>query len=292
MGCTTLHSELLKTLARACAGRNVPRVRALHLPRLPWDGTKDGEFGAIELDDGSLGLSYVLLGDSLAALASGTHTTQLIGADAIDVAQRWASGQGAQRALALAAVNALTRHLFDRCGYTPPDAPDSIGGLDPQPGEHIGMIGFFPPLAKQVTACGARLTVLELRAELAGERAGESGRFRITLDPRELAGCDKVLSTSTVLLNDTLDDVLSHCAGARAFAMIGPGAACLPDPLFERGVTLLGGAWIEDAQAFKHALATGQPWGRHSRKFALARADYPGIDALLGRAPSDSVNRP
>jgi len=196
------------------------------------------------------------------------------------VAQWWVDGQGVQRTLGFAAVNALTRHLFDRCAFVPPEATDSIGGLAPQSGEHIGMIGFFPPLVKQVTAHGARLTVLELRSELAGVRAG----FRITLDPRELAGCDKVLSTSTVLLNDTLDEVLSHCSHASAFAMIGPGAACLPDPLFARGVTLLGGAWIVDAPAFKRALAAGEPWGRHARKFALARADYPGIDALLARA--------
>jgi uncharacterized protein (DUF4213/DUF364 family) len=85
-----------------------------------------------------------------------------------------------------------------------------------------------------------------------------------------------------VLLNDTLDEVLSHCSAARAFAMLGPGASCLPDPLFRRGVTLLGGVWIERPDAFKRALAAGQPWGRHARKFALASARYPGIDALLG----------
>jgi uncharacterized protein (DUF4213/DUF364 family) len=132
---------------------------------------------------------------------------------------------------------------------------------------------------KAVAASGARLTVLELRPELAGTHTD----FQITLDPSELAGCDKVLSTSTVLLNDTLGDVLSHCTVARAFAMIGPGASCLPDVLFRRGVTLLGGVWIEDADAFTQALASGQPWGRHARKFALPRSQYPGIEALLGQ---------
>jgi uncharacterized protein (DUF4213/DUF364 family) len=271
--------DILTRLARALAAGPAPRVRALHLPPVPWDGTKDGEFGAIELDDGSLGLSYVLLDQDLAALVAGRHGEQVIGADALEVARWWLAGEGARRTLGFAAVNALTRHLFDRLGYAPPDATDSIGGLDPQPGEHMGMVGYFPPLVKQVTARGARLTVVELKSELAGEREG----FRITLDARELAACDQVLSTSTVLLNDTLDDVLAQCAHARAFAMIGPGASCLPDPLFERGVTLMGGAWIEDAQGFKQALVGGQPWGRHARKFALARSSYPGLDALLAR---------
>jgi uncharacterized protein (DUF4213/DUF364 family) len=54
----------------------------------------------------------------------------------------------------------------------------------------------------------------------------------------------KVVSTSTLLLNDTLDRMLGHCRNARWFAMVGPGAGCLPDALFARGVTLLGGSWI------------------------------------------------
>ncbi len=279
--------ETLELLRRALGDHAAPRVRALHLPPAPWDGGKAGEFCAIELDDGSLGLSFVLLGDTLAELAAGTHGEALVGAEALAVAHLWSHGRGAKRTLGFAAVNALTRHLFDRASFVPPAASDSIGGLDPQPGEHIGMVGFFPPLAKAVTASGARLTVLELRPDLAGKRDD----FHITLAAHELASCAKVLSTSTVLLNDTLGDVLSHCTAARTFAMIGPGASCLPDVLFHRGVTLLGGVWIEDADAFKQALAGGEPWSRHARKFALLRSHYPGIEALLAKADRSTTTR-
>ena len=272
-------TETLALLARAWQGREPPRVRALHLPPAPWNGSKDGEFGALELDDGALGLSYVLLDGTLAALATGDRGAALVGRDALALAHAWADGRGAERALGFAAVNALTRHLYDRAGFVPPAATDSIGGLEPQAGEHVGMVGFFPPLVKQVTAHGARLTVVELKAELAGDRPG----FRVTLDPAELRDCDKVLMTSTVLLNDTLDAVLSHGARARAVAMIGPGAGCLPDALFARGVTLMGGSWIVDADGFRRALAAGEPWGRHAFKFALGRDAYPGFDALLAR---------
>ena len=65
---------------------------------------------------------------------------------------------------------------------------------------------------------------------------------------------------------------------------MGPGAGCLPDGLFARGVTLLGGSWVVDAAAFKQALATGAPWGGSARKFALTRANYPGWQALLAVA--------
>lgn len=266
---------LLSTLARRFGDASLPRVKALHLPPAPWNGSKDGEFCALELEDGSLGLTYVWLDDSLASLASGRSAIDLAGAEAMRIATGWIDGQGAARTLGFAAVNALSRHLFDRMGFVPPDAPDSIGGLDPQPGDHIGMVGLFPSLVRQVTALGARLTVLELRDDLAGEHAGVT----VTLDPKDLNACDKLLSTSTILLNHTFDVVLANSGQARVFSLIGPGAGCLPDALFEAGVTTLGGTWITDPSGFKQALHDGQPWRHFARKFALTTADWP-LDSL------------
>ncbi len=282
---STVAVELVAMLERMAELGSLPRVRALHLPPPAADGSREGEFCAIELDDGSLGLSFVLLGNALGALRDGPSPDQLAGMPALDLARRFADATGAQRTLGFAAVNALTRHLFDRAGYVPRPAGGSIGDLDLKPGDRLGMIGLFPPLVPQVLATGAALTVVELRADLAGPRDG----WHVTLDAGELAGCNKILSTSTVLLNDTLDGVLERCRHAERVALIGPGAGCLPDPLFARGVTLLGGSWIVDAGALKAALAEGRPWGASASKFALGTADYPGFEPLLakafGRAP-------
>lgn len=244
-----------------------PRLRAIHLPPLPWNGSKDGEFAAVELEGGALGLSYVLLDDTLAALA-GVDGRKLVGGDALALARRWRDGQGAERTLGFAAVNALSRWLMDRDGERPPIATDAIGGLQPAAGEHIGMVGFFPPLLRAITEAGARLTVLELRADLAGAHPD----CTVTLDPTALRTCSQVLMTSTVLLNGSLDAVLAHCVNARRVAMIGPGASCLPQPLFDRGVTALGGIWIEDGPGFVAALGQGAPWGRFARKVLWRRA--------------------
>lgn len=127
--------------------------------------------------------------------------------------------------LGFAAVNALSRPLFDRKGFAPLPAAGSLGELDLQTGDHLGMIGLFPPLVSQVRASGARLTVPELRADLAGAGDGAS----VTLDAGELAHCNKVLSSSTVLINDTIDASLDRCCRlAERFALIGAGpGACL-----------------------------------------------------------------
>jgi uncharacterized protein (DUF4213/DUF364 family) len=275
----TVATELIALLERFATRAKLPRVRAFHIPpRIPAKPER-GEFCAIELDDGSLGLSYVLLGDTFTALAKDRELAALRGSDSLALARLYATATGARRAVGFAAVNALTRCLFERAGFIPDSSADSIGSLDPQPGDHIGMIGLFRSLVPRIVAAGARLTVLELDHALAGEGAG----YRVTLDPGEIATCGKALSTSTVLLNDTLDAVLASCASARYFAMVGPGAGCLPDPLFERGVTLIGGTWITDRAGFVDALAQGAAWGVHARKFTLSRTQYPGAAALLER---------
>jgi uncharacterized protein len=272
-------TELISLLDRFAQTAPPPRVKALHLPPAELAGTKQGEFCAVELDDGSLGLSYVLLDDTLDRLAASPDRFGLIGSDALDAARRYVAGTGVERTLGFAAVNALSRCFLDRAAYVPDKSGDSIGQLDPRPGDHVGMIGLFTPLIDRVVAAGAALTVVELKPELAGEHPG----YRVTLDPEELAGCNKVLSTSTILLNDTLERMLACCSAATTFAMIGPGAGCIPDPIFSRGVTLFGGSWIMDRRGFIDALASGASWTAHARKFAIGRDRYPGAEALLKR---------
>lgn len=263
--------RILTQIEQAYTGRPAPRVRALHLPPLPWDGSKAGEFGAIELDSGAMGLSFILLGDAARRIGSwrGAHR----GADALALAREWLGADAARRTIGYATAAALSRDLLDAAGIVPPDARDSIGGLDPRPGEHIGMVGYFPPLMKAITASGARLTVVELRADLVAAHP----EVEITLDPAALRDCDRVLSTSTVLLNDTFDTILDHCAHAREIVVIGPGAGVLPDALFARGVTAIGGSWVEDRAGLVAALAAAAPWGGSTRKFLWRRDDWPGL---------------
>lgn len=276
----TIANELIAPLERLGAGAAWPRVRALHLPRAECLGERHGEFCALELDDGTLGMAFVLLEDTWSQLAARFAGTALAGVDALELARRYADADTAGRTLGLAAINALSRCLFDRAGYVPPASADSIGELDPQAGDAIGMVGLFGPLLGRCTAAGARVNVVELRSELVGEHDG----YRVTLDAGELSACSKVLCTSSVLLNGSADRMLAHCQGVRQLAMIGPGAGCLPDPLFARGVTLLGGGWVIDAEAVVDALRAGEPWSAHARKFAIRRHEYPGVAALLRRA--------
>jgi len=272
-------TDYLAQLERLALRVRLPRVKALHLPPDPAPGEARGEFCALELDEGSLGLTYVLLDDTLARLRDIDPTLGLAGADALQVAGRFVTAQGAEKTIGFAAANALTRWLFDHAGFRPDASVDSLGALDPRPVDRIGMIGLFTPLLPRVLASGAQLVVVELKAHLEGERDG----YRVTLDADELRRCDKVVSTGTLVLNDTLDDMLARCTQARWIALIGPSMGCLPDALFARGVTLIGGSWVLDGPAYVDALRQGVQRSGLAQKVAITHAAWPGFDVLLAR---------
>lgn len=273
---TTVYVALAE---RVAARLRHPRVRALHVPPARSATPKDADFLAVELDDGSIGFSYVAIGATAPVSPDRPDADAVVGADAATVARGYADGDPVARAAGFAAINALTQQLFARAKWTPPPAEDSLGDLEPAAGEHIGMIGLFPPLVARVREARARLTVLELKPELAGEHE----HYRVTLDPADLATCDKVVSTCTVMLNDTLDAVLAACRHARRFAIVGPTAGCFPDPLFSRGVDSIGGRRVVDAGGFRDAFLRGEKWGAFATKYVIARSEYPGVDRLLER---------
>lgn len=286
MTAPSLASQLVVQLETIATRFAPPPVARLHIPAdAPGDETpKDAKFCAIELQDGAFGLSYVLLGDTLDAL-TGAHGApggnRLAGANPLGLARRLDGDNPVERALALAAINALTDSVWRQVGYQPPPAGNSLGDVQLGRQDHLGMIGFFPPLVRQVQAVGGRISVLELDEAMVKRQQARFPQVHITLDRGALAACNKVVGTSTMLLNHTLDAMLAAAPGATEFAVIGPSAGLWPDALFARGVTLLGGTRVTDGAAFTDAMARGESWSAASRKFAIGRDLWPGWERLL-----------
>lgn len=270
---------LVDAAQRIDAALGPARVKRLVLPPLMEKPGKEGEFCAVELDDGSVGLAFALLGGTLAALHARARSPQR-GRAALELVREYATDDGAARALALATINALARRLYDRAGFVPDSSLDSFGSLALAHGDRLGMVGHFTPLIEQARALGIPVTVLELRAELVREERG----LVVTLDPKRLSDCNKIVSTSTLLLNDTFEQVSAAWRGAEAVAIVGPSAGCPPDPLFAAGVSAVGTAWVADREAFLARLSAGEKWGASSRKVTLTPQRYPGLDALLAAA--------
>ncbi len=144
-------------------------------------------------------------------------------------------------------------------------------------GDIVGMVGFFPPLVKQITKLGNKLIIIEKKSNMVKETAN----WKVTLDPSELKECTKVLITSTTVLNNTLDDILINCAKAKQISVIGPSAGYFPDPLFSKGVNVIGGTYITNPEVFIDLFKNNEKWGPATKKYAIDRKDYPGYKSIL-----------
>lgn len=267
---------IVDDLRRECA---LPKVKQVWLPPVRDTPEKSAEFGAVILADDSVGLMYMLLRDTLPEIRRRFSPDIWEGMNPVELAQGFGEPDPVHRVLGLGAINAIGQHVMRRCNVALDTQTNSIASFDPQPEDRMGMVGFFPPLVERLRNQNIDLTVIELKAEL----VQQAPRFRVTLDPGALVGCNKILCTSTLLLNDSIEPILKSCAHADQVAIIGPGAGFLPDPLFARGIHTVGGNQVLDVEGFIARCEAEEKWGPSTQKYCLHRHTYPGYRALLER---------
>ncbi len=263
--------EMIADLAGRYA---VPPVAQVYFPPFyPGGQPQDAEFMALALEGGAVGVSYVLLDDGLAEAYKSLQPGDLAGTDAVDLASAFGSEDPIKNMLGLGAINAVCQHIIRETGFQLDTATDSLGLLDIRPGDRIGMVGLFGRLVPKMQAAGAEVFVLELNEQLMLDHP----ELPITLDPAALAECNKILCTSITVFNNTLDAVLGHCGPDAMISIVGPTAGYLPDPLFKRGVDVVGGTYIHDGELFMRLIAERKKWGPSTRKFCFQKATYKGL---------------
>jgi uncharacterized protein (DUF4213/DUF364 family) len=273
----SVKSELLGLIRRISDAIELPPVKHIYVPEPRPHVAEHTEFGVIELDDGAAGLYYAWLGESQKGMSRRFSSSRLVGSNVLDIACLLEEKDDAARSLGMAAVNAVSQSVFRRAGFHLDAAGDSMGALALKPEDHLGMVGYFPSLVARLKESGIRVSVIERKTHF----FSDSDNITIGADIGELEACNKILCTASTLLNDSIDEVLTHTRRAEATVIVGPTASFLPDPLFRRGVIAMGGTEILDAEAAIGDLKADRGLAASSRKFLIRRADYPGIEALL-----------
>ncbi len=268
--------ELLAVTERAARRYPLAPVSSVFLPEPQRSAQSDPEFGVVTLADGSAGLYYAWLGDSQCGLAERFPPAELRNLTALGLARRYASDDEGERSIGLAAINAITAACWRDAGFVPPPARDPWGGEPLAPTETLGFIGNFPSLVRRARSAGVEVVVVERKAHWVHEEPG----LKITLDPTALLGCTRIIATATVCLNDSLDDMLAYCAGARSVSVIGPTASFFPDPLFTRGVASVGGLRVLDAVRLMASLRDRDPWQAYAERYTLDPTSYPASLAM------------
>lgn len=275
----TVKQDLITLVQTLSQSIELPAIKRIYLPEPQMGPDRHTEFGVIVLDDGAAGLYYAWLGsEGQKGMANRFELDSMLGQNPVCLLEYFDNQNEAESSLGLAAINAITQSLFRQHHYVPDTAANSMGALEITDDDHIGMVGYFPSLVKRLSEQGVRLTVIEKKSQFAEQ--GE--RLNVTPDLEALTGCNKVMITASTLLNDSIDEALSMTKMAQTVVVMGPSAGFFPDPLFERGVTAVGGSGILDADIMIERLKNNQGLGDMATKYLIKRAEYPGTKTLAG----------
>jgi len=277
----TIATDYLQLMQSIGAKLEIPPVSQIHIAAYEKDPIKNSKFGALVLADGTVGLTYTGLGDDLLVLQDRNLYKSYLGESPVQMASLYTRREGWCRALGMAAINAISQYLFTRAGYSLPKGEKTVAHLQLEQNDHVGMVGYFPPLVEQLREMDLPLTVIELDEQW----LQNDDQFEVTLKPEKLSDCNKIICTGTVLVNQTIDDLLPHFGNAEQVFIVGPTVGCLPDPLFDRGITQLGGSRVADQELFLRLWKAQERWRDSTRRYVLSRgSDYPGYGHILKSA--------
>ena len=281
----SIRNDLVRAVERIADALTLPDIARAQVTDPNPAPDRDAEFGLLALADDSVGLYYAWLGATQADMPLRFPAATLIGRPPIEIARWLLADDDGSRSLGMAAINAISAHLYRRAGFVPDAAPDGFGGLALGAGDRLGMVGYFPSLVRRARELGASVHVIERKAHLLRCEPG----LEVTLDANALAGCNQVLCTGATLLNDSLDDVLTHCSQSARIALVGPTVGCIPDPLFARGIECVAGTAVTDAAQAEARLRAGAKLGDAGRRTLIRSRAYPGLGPLIAAARQAST---
>lgn len=256
----------------------IPPIKQFFFPNIhPKHQPKCAEFMAVRLEDDSIGLGYILNEIIKDSDFISFKIDEIMGMNPVELALRFGSKNGVEQIVSVACINAICQYAMKKLNYKLDKTTDSLGLLNVKKGDIVGMVGLFRPLVGLVKKAEAKLIIVEKKPELIEELP----KLTITLDPHTLQQCNKVLCTTTTILNNTIDEILSNCKRAEIISVIGPTAGFFPDPLFKRGVTVLGGSLIVKPDEFFNRISEGEFWWDATEKYCIERSKYARLHKIL-----------
>jgi len=274
-----LNREFINLIELITDKFDIPPVSRIYIPNQEnlTNNHKKANFGAIQLKNGSTGIFFIGLHKNFHNSIKNVDLKKLKKENLIDLASKFDSKSIFDKTIGLGTINAISHYLFTRSNFQFTLSNHIINDINIQRHDVIGMVGYFPPLVRKVNAMGNKLIVVELKEEL----TQKFSNWEITLDTSKLMECNKIICTSTSLINNTLDNILSFTRDAEKFALIGPTAGFLPDPIFHKKVDLVGGSIVCNSELFFNRIIHGERWGDSVLKFVMTKESYPGIQHLI-----------
>jgi len=270
----SLKDEFKNMITKLTTKFTLPPIANIFFPPFYKGGQpKDAQFMAISLEGGAVGISFVLLPDEKMEEYTALQPSDFVEKNPRRFALEFGIDDPLKEMISLAAINAICQHVMREVNFAVDYATDSLGLLSVSEGDRVGMVGLFFGLIKTIKKNNAELVVIEKNKQLIQKYPN----LPITMDATQLSTCNKILCTSTTILNNSLDEILAHCSPDAFVSIIGPTAGFFPDPLFARGVDVVGGRIVKNGELFLQLIADKKPWGDATQKTCFQKETYTGV---------------
>jgi len=270
----SLKDEFKKLITELETKFTLPPITNIFLPAFHIGGQpKDAQFMAIGLEGGAVGVSYVLLPDKKMEEYTALQSPDFVGKNPRRFALEFGHDDPLKEMIGLSAINAVCQHVMRETNFAVDSATDLLGLLSISEGDRVGMVGLFYGLIKTIKKAKAERVVIEKIEQLIQKYPD----LPITMDTTKLSTCNKILCTSTTIMNNSLDEILAPCSPDTFVSIIGPTAGYFPDPLFARGVDVVGGRVVKDGELFLQPIEEGKRWGDATQRTCFKKETYAGI---------------
>jgi uncharacterized protein (DUF4213/DUF364 family) len=269
-----LKDEFKKMISELSKKFTIPPIANIFFPPFYKGGQpKDAQFMAISLECGAAGVSFVLLPDEKMEEYTALQSLDFVNKNPRRFALEFGNDDPLKEMISLAAINAICQHVMRKTNLAVDYATDSLGLLSVSEEDRVGMVGLFSGLVETIKKVNAELVVIEKNKQLIQKFPD----LPITMDATKLSTCNKILCTSTTILNNSLDEILAHCSPDAFVSIIGPTAGYFPDPLFARGVDVVGGRIVKNGESFLQLIAERKRWGNATQRTCFQKKTYAGI---------------
>lgn len=149
------------------------------------------------------------------------------------------------RAVGLATFNAINSRI--KRSYNDSEA---ISRLNITAADHVVMVGYFAPVIPRIQKTGCHLDVLECNPD-------KPGNIELASAPEILSRCDVAIITSTSIINNTIDELLSNLQRNRAAVMLGPSTPLCPELFKDTRISQLSGSRVKNRDQVKEVISQG-----------------------------------
>ena len=222
-------------------------------------------FTGVKLSNGAGGLCYTPVKDIPKAVCCPSSAGRIFNPETLnglpvkEILAGLSSTEPIKTAVAIATLNALSAACWGKGiqgDYTITNKMDAQDAVKMPFEKSVAVVGAFIPTLQALKARGGTWWVIEKDPETLKE--DEMPHFVPAEDSSSVINrADILIITGVTLINHTLEGILAASKPNAEIAVMGPTASSLPEPLFKRGVSIVGGVVVTKPDKLLEIISTG-----------------------------------